>query len=109
VACGTRPDSYDPVPLPGSGTIEAVTTIAQGGAPPEFVEQQARSGPFVSAVVAFDGPREDDRVSVPVQVLVGDGETPAVGDRVSTTIRRIYEQEGVVRYGLKAVLEAVGR
>jgi len=27
-----------------------------------------------------------------------------VGSSVGTTIRRIYEQEGVIRYGLKATL-----
>jgi hypothetical protein len=30
-------------------------------------------------------------------------ETPDAGTEVVTTIRRVYEQEGVVRYGLKAM------
>jgi hydroxymethylglutaryl-CoA synthase len=100
---------YDGVQLAHRGVVETATTIGQGGAPPEFVEQQARGGSYVSAVVAFgvaDAEREPTgsgrTVSVPMQV-VGCDETPAVGTVVVTTIRRIYEQEGVNRYGLKAV------
>lgn len=90
----------DPVELPGTGTVEAVTTIGQGGAPPEFVEQQGRSGAFVSAVVALDGP-DGGTVSVPTQVVTTEPEEVSVGTAVEATIRRIYEQEGVVRYGFK--------
>jgi hydroxymethylglutaryl-CoA synthase len=91
---------YENVELPGTGTVEAVTVIGQGGAPPEFVEQQARSGTYASAVVALDGP--DDRTdAVPAQVVGTDPGSVAVGDRVTATIRRIYTQEGVTRYGFK--------
>lgn len=107
--CGERPEDYEPVELPGTGVIEAVTTIAQGGAPPEFVEQQARSGPFVSAIVALDGPAGEESVSVPSQVLTGPSEGAAIGDRIETTIRRIYEQEDVIRYGFMAQLADVRR
>jgi hydroxymethylglutaryl-CoA synthase len=99
---------YDEVELAHRGEIEAATTIGQGGAPPEFVEQQAKGGSYVSAVVAFEvadaaGGGDDDRsVSVPMQVVDCDG-TPASETEVVTTIRRIYEQEGVIRYGRKAV------
>lgn len=97
--CTARVD-YNRVELPGTGTVEATTTISQGGAPPEFVEQQARSGPFVAAVVALDGP-DGGAASIPTQVLTGGGDV-AVGDPVETTVRRVYEQEDVVRYGFKA-------
>jgi hydroxymethylglutaryl-CoA synthase len=97
--CGTL-DEYHEVELPGTGTVEATTVIGQGGAPPEFVEQQARSGSYVSAIVALDGP-EGRTVSAPVQVLREREEAVAVGDRVEATIRRIYTQEGVTRYGVK--------
>jgi len=97
--CHVRPGGYEQVELSGRGTVEATTTIAQGGAPPEFVEQQSRSGPFVSAIVALDGP-DGGSVSVPSQVLA-DGETVEIGTRVEATIRRIYTQEGVTRYGFK--------
>ncbi|MFC7233478.1 zinc ribbon domain-containing protein [Saliphagus sp. GCM10025308] len=102
--CGTL-DEYDDVALPGTGTVEAATVIGQGGAPPEFVEQQAREGAFVSAVVALDGPEPDDEpVSTPTQVLTPDTASVSVGDSVDATIRRIYTQEGVTRYGFKMQL-----
>lgn len=98
--CHDRPDEYETVELPGTGTVEAVTTIAQGGAPPEFVEQQSKSGPFRSAVVALDGPDGEETVSVPSQVLAGDADVD-IGTAVEATVRRIYTQEGVIRYGFK--------
>jgi hydroxymethylglutaryl-CoA synthase len=98
-ACGTL-DDYESVELPGTGTVEAATVIGQGGAPPEFVEQQARGGSYVSAIVALDGP-DGRSVSVPLQVLREGDESVSVGDRVAATIRRIYAQEGVARYGVK--------
>ncbi|WP_435358483.1 zinc ribbon domain-containing protein [Haloarchaeobius sp. DFWS5] len=97
--CGSR-QAFEPVELPGTGTVEAVTTISQGGAPPEFAEQQARSGDFAVAIVALDGPNSG-MVSVPAQATDVDPEALSVGDDVETTIRRIYTQEGVTRYGFK--------
>jgi len=116
--CGALGE-YEEVELPGTGTVEAVTVIGQGGAPPEFVEQQARSGAYVSAVVALDGPgdgsrddgtgdcpdgsesRERETVSIPAQVVGAGPGTVNVGDRVTATVRRVYTQEGVTRYGFK--------
>ncbi|WP_049968962.1 zinc ribbon domain-containing protein [Haloferax prahovense] len=103
--CGSLA-GYDDAALPGTGTVEAATAIGQGGAPPEFVEQQQRAGSFPVAVVAFDGPggEADTRtVSAPAQVVHSPAGTPAIGDRVEAVPRRIYEQEGVVRYGFKVV------
>lgn len=104
-------DGYDAVRLPGTGTVEAATVIGQGGAPPEFVEHQQRSGAFGVCVVAFDGPGsaantdddEGETVSAPAQVVDSPAGTPDVGDRVVAVPRRLYEQEGVVRYGFKIV------
>lgn len=105
-ACRTLTE-YEDVTLPGTGTVEAVTTIEQGGAPPEFSEQQARSGGFPVAIVAFDGPDgtgdgdgDGETASAPSQV-VGGTDDVEIGDRVAATIRRIYTQEGVTRYGFK--------
>lgn len=97
--CGVL-EEYDSVSLPGTGTVEAATVIRQGSAPPEFAEQQAREGAYVSAIVAFDGP-DGGTVSVPAQVRTVDGEEVSAGDRVEAMLRRIYAQEGVIRYGVK--------
>ncbi|MFB6105102.1 MAG: ACP synthase [Halobacteriaceae archaeon] len=99
--CGAT-EGYDPVTLPTGGEVVATTTIHPGGAPPEFADQQRRGGVYDSAIVAFeaDGGRT---VRVPVQVVVTGDRSIAVGDPVETTVRRIYTQEGVPRYGVKAV------
>jgi len=99
-ACGDR-GAFETVRLPGTGTVEAVTTISQGGAPPEFAPFQSAAGEFDVAVVALDGP-DGGTVSAPLQVTGAESGTVSVGDRVRATIRRIYTQEGVTRYGAKA-------
>jgi hydroxymethylglutaryl-CoA synthase len=99
--CGNRGE-YESVELSGTGRVEAVTEISQGGAPPEFVPQQARAGSYASAIVAFEGPG-DETVSAPVQVVVATGDTPDIGDEVVSRVRFLYEQEGVRRYGVKVV------
>lgn len=91
--CGALVD-FEPVVLPREGTVEAVTTIGAGGAPPEFAPQQARSGSFPVAIVAFEA---EGTVSLPMQAVAPVG----VGDSVAAVPRRIYTQEGVTRYGLK--------
>ena len=88
---------FEPVEPARTGTVEAATIIGEGGAPPEFAALQARQGAFGVAVVAFDAGNE--AVSIPVQVV---GEA-AVGDRVRAVPRRVYVEEGVPRYGLKAL------
>jgi len=93
---------FDRVVLATTGTVEAVTTIAAGGAPPEFGEQVAQSGPFASAVVSFGGP-DGGAVSVPVQVVLAGDDAVSTGDRVRAVVRRIYTQEDVSRYGVKVV------
>ena len=154
--------SCEMVALAGTGTVEAATVIEAGGAPPEFLEQQARAGAFVSAIVALDGPdetdgsnrtersgedesvagedssasgdsgaddgsdareesavsdgsgdgggsdtaessAEGDTVSLPMQVVTDDETAVSIGTRVTTTIRQIYTQEGLPRYGRKAI------
>jgi hydroxymethylglutaryl-CoA synthase len=88
---------FRPVEPARTGTVEAATTIGRGGAPPEFADQQAKQGAFGVAIVAFDA--GEGAVSLPIQV-VGEAE---VGERVRAVPRRIYVEEGVPRYGLKAV------
>jgi hypothetical protein len=92
---------YDPVELPRRGTVRAHTTIGQGGAPPEFNEFQERAGAFGNALVEHRV--GTDTVTVPGQLTDTDPETVTVGDEVVATLRRLYVQEGLPRYGLKYV------
>ncbi|MDY6765430.1 MAG: zinc ribbon domain-containing protein, partial [Halobacteria archaeon] len=96
---------YDTVKLSKKGEVEAITVISQGGAPPEFAEYQSRTGDFGVAVVSFgiSGQNASERgktASVPAQVTDGERNLE-VGDEVEATIRRIYTQEDVTRYGFK--------
>jgi hydroxymethylglutaryl-CoA synthase len=91
---------YRPVELARTGTVEAVSVISQGGAPPEFAELQGRAGAYATGIVAFEGP-DGGSASIPALFVDVDPETVTVGDRVARTIRKIYTQEGVTRYGFK--------
>lgn len=91
---------YDPVELSRTGTVEAASVISQGGAPPEFAELQGRSGAYATGIVAFDGP-DGGSASLPALFVDVDPEDVAVGDEVERTVRKIYTQEGVTRYGFK--------
>lgn len=121
VNCGSLA-GYEDIKLPGTGTVEAVTVVGAAGAPSEFSVFARRAGSFGVAVVGFDAPetssdsrrrsnetstddaatQDDTSVSIPVSVI-SDVDAPAVGDRVRTVPRRIYEREGLIRYGLKVV------
>lgn len=91
--------NFQPFELPSTGEIVAVTVIGQGGAPPEFIEQQRRDGSFAVAIVEIT--TDSDSVRLPGQLTNCDPTEPEVGDSVTPTFRRIYEVEGVTRYGLK--------
>jgi hydroxymethylglutaryl-CoA synthase len=92
--------SYEPVILSKEGELEALSVISTGGAPPEFAELQDRSGPYATGIVAFDGP-DGGSASVPSFVINPEERSVEVGTRVEMTIRRLYTQEGVPRYGFK--------
>lgn len=90
---------FERVEMPRTGTVVAVTVIGQGGAPPEFVPQQDRDGAFGVAIVELDD--GEGSVELPVQLTDCDPDAVEVGDTVTATVRRIYDQEGIPRYGVK--------
>ncbi len=92
--CRTLVD-YEPIDCWTSGTVETVTTINRGGAPPEFAAQQDQQGAFEVAIIALS--IDGRSVSLPAQLTASAG----VGARVKPVIRHIYTQEGVPRYGVK--------
>jgi uncharacterized OB-fold protein len=81
-----------------AGTVHAVTRIGRGGAPSEFAAQQVAVGEYgVATIDMADGFR------MVAQVSGADPRTVSIGDAVALRLRRLFEQEGRVRYGLKAV------
>ncbi|AUV83251.1 3-hydroxy-3-methylglutaryl CoA synthase [Salinigranum rubrum] len=101
-ACHERVE-FERVPLEREGTVEARTVIGHGGAPPEFVDLQRREGAYGAVLVRLAARSGGGSVVVPAQVTDCDPGDVAVGDAVRTTVRRIYTQEGVSRYGAKFV------
>ncbi len=90
---------FQEVPLSGRGRIYTFTTIGAGGAPPEFADQERASGSYSVAIVELEeGPR------VIGQLADADPKAVAIGTPVRAELRRIYSEEGVVRYGFKFVL-----
>ncbi|MCL7417416.1 MAG: zinc ribbon domain-containing protein [Halalkalicoccus sp.] len=97
-ACHSRA-GFERVEASRTGTIRALTVIGQGGAPPEFAGLQQREGAYAVAIVALEA--GGGEATLPAQLTDVDPEAVAVGDTVTATIRRIYTQEGVARYGVK--------
>ncbi|MFC7068702.1 Zn-ribbon domain-containing OB-fold protein [Halobaculum lipolyticum] len=88
-------DTLEPVEPAGTGEIVAHTVI-EGGAPPEFSRLLDAAGAIGVAIVELD-----EGARVPGMLTDCDPHAPERGDTVERVVRRIYEQEGVVRYGTK--------
>lgn len=97
-SCRARVE-FEAVDLPREGRVVARTVIGQGGAPPEFTAQQQRDGAF--GVVVVEVEHDGEAVRLPAQLTDCDPTSVAVGDEVRAVVRRVYEQEGVARYGVK--------
>jgi len=96
IHCGHT--AFTVVPLSGKGTLYTFTVIARGGAPAEFDEQQTLTGVIPVGVVELaEGPR------VVGQLADVEVEKLRIGMPVRAVVRRLYDQEGIIRYGTKFV------
>ena len=87
---------YEPQKLSGRGKIYCFTTISRGGSPPEFSAQQNLVGSYPVAVVELDeGPK------IVAQMTDCRAEDLKIGLEVESTFRRIYDDDGMIRYGIK--------
>jgi uncharacterized OB-fold protein len=95
-ACpGCFGDRFEPYILSGRGVVEAATYITAAGAPPEFTAQaRAEGGYWVAIVRLAEGPK------ITAQ-LTGFETPPQIGQPVEAVVRRLYVEEGVIRYGFK--------
>lgn len=93
--CGELGD-FEEVQLSGKGKVYSYTVIAGAGAPPEFAAEAAVKGAYPVALVELaEGPRI---VAQLVDTLL---EEITIGMPVEVVLRKIYTEEGVVRYGYK--------
>tara|TARA_B110000444_G_scaffold95059_1_gene89960 strand:- start:1272 stop:2120 length:849 start_codon:yes stop_codon:yes gene_type:complete len=84
--------------LTGEATVESWTKLSAAGAPSEFSLRAPILGGIQTVLVRFEqGPRGVFLVCDDVDYA------PHIGDKVHFTVRRIYAQEGIIRYGLKAL------
>ena len=89
---------FSEVRLSGRGKVHTFTLIGAGGAPPEFAEQEKAGGVYPVTIVELDeGPK------VIGQMADVNPKDVKIGMPVRAELRRIYEEEGVVRYGFKFV------
>jgi len=97
-ATGKRLDSASKQ-MTESATILTWTRLSAAGAPSEFSGRAPLLGGVSTVLVQFDeGPKG-------VFMLADDEfETPHIGGKVYFGIRRLYGQDGMMHYGLKAVL-----
>jgi uncharacterized OB-fold protein len=77
--------------------VYAATRIGRGGAPSEFALEQAQVGAFWVGVVEW--PEHGVRVTARLSGFEEDA--PVIGQRVRAVVRRLFAQEGRVRYGTK--------
>jgi uncharacterized OB-fold protein len=95
IECG-RKTEYEPVQLKGQGKVYSYTIISAGGAPPEFSDQERLGGSFGVAVIELEeGPR------IVAQMTDCKPCELNIGMRVEAVFRRIYEDDDVIRYGIK--------
>lgn len=97
-------DDFKDIPLSGEGSLYTYTVIAGGGAPSEFDDEQVMTGDVLCGVVELtEGPR--------VMVRLADAEPDdlEIGMKVRAVVRRLYDQEGIVRYGARFVPVAGGK
>jgi len=90
--------NFEKIPLSGEGTLYTYTVIAGGGAPSEFDDEQIMTGDVLCGVVELkEGPR--------IMVRLADVKPNQleIGMKVKAVVRRLYDQEGVLRYGAKFI------
>jgi uncharacterized OB-fold protein len=91
---------FEEVRLSGKGKVHTFVLISAGGAPPEFAEQEKAGGQYPVAIVQLDeGPK------VIGQIADADPKEVKIDMPVTTELRKIYTEEGVIRYGFKFVPE----
>lgn len=92
-----RGRAFAPVQLPDEAVVHAATRIGRGGAPSEFALEQMQVGAYWVAVVEWP----QYGVKVTARLWGYDEHGPAIGARVRPVVRRLFEQEGRTRYGVK--------
>lgn len=95
ISCKQKSE-FEPKKLGGRGKIYSYTVIAAGSAPPEFSEQEKLAGSFPVAIVELE-----EGLRICAQITDYEPENLKIGAEVEAVFRKIYEEDKVIRYGLK--------
>ncbi|NLC11368.1 MAG: Zn-ribbon domain-containing OB-fold protein [Firmicutes bacterium] len=91
-------DCLQPLALSGKGRVESYTFIRAGGTPPEFTWQsRVQEGYIVALIKLEEGP------SLVAQLVNCQPEEVSIGMPVHACLRKLYEEEGVIRYCYKFI------
>lgn len=91
-------DAFEDTPLSGEATLYSFSVVAGGGAPSEFDDEQTMTGDVMCGVVELkEGPR------VMVRLADCEPDTLEIGMKLRSVVRRLYDQEGILRYGSRFV------
>lgn len=97
------------VTLTGHGVILAATWVAGSGAPAEFADVARRAEGYGVALVELqEGVRVIAQLAGPVRTTLQSArgqQLPAPGTPGRMVLRRLYAEDGAVRYGYKFILE----
>ena len=89
---------FEEIQLSGRGKVHTFTLLGAGGAPPEFAEQEKAGGSYPVTIVELEeGPK------IIGQMADVSPKDVRIGMPVTAELRRIYTEEGVIRYGFKFV------
>lgn len=92
-----RSAAFEPRALPREARVYAMTRIGRGGAPSEFALEQAQVGAYWVGVVEWPG----EGVRLTARLAGFDERGPEIGQTVRAVVRRLFDQEGRTRYGVK--------
>lgn len=101
--CNASSD-FEELQLSGKGKVHTFVLIGAGGAPPEFAEQMKAGGSYPVAIVELaEGPK------VIGQMTDVNPKDVKMGMSVKAELKKIYTEEGVIRYGFKFAPDAEGK
>ena len=93
--CGET-DNFEEVKLSGRGKVYSYTIIARGATVYEHRREGLSGGAFPIALIELE-----EGIRVLGQITDCKPEEVRIGMEVEVVFRRIYEQDGIIRYGYK--------
>jgi uncharacterized OB-fold protein len=91
-----KPAEFDEVKLSGRGKVYAYAIIARGATVYEQADEALIGGAFPVVLIELE-----EGLKIISQLTDCDPSEVEIGMEVEAVIRRVYEQDGIIRYGFK--------